>query len=378
MGLIYSRAQITIIAAAGRDPDHGLPGVSKQFLPMQPDSNPYESKHLHFDGELRSSTWASRAWTYQGCFLSQRRLIFTDHHLVLSCNKDHYQEMVTMTKWSRADIGYYIRSLVPRISIEDSRIDSNKTFQQYLEEYCKRDMSYRADALNACLGIFQYTRQTTGIDHIWGIPFQVEDGKVLFSLSWTHRHPYSVGRRSNFPSWPWTGWEGPIDFFFLTPFLHCDAEAYDADEECFMSLNQYEKKGRLRYYAGRPDAPKSIRVTGLVLKDIQYENCDSELVAIIPDVEFRNGKLLTMQVFLDQKVTNIEELSSSVALLILLNDDCGCDYIVLFFLILRSSDRNYERIGCIQGSVNRGWIDVHDVENRTWYKRWEKASFILE
>lgn len=89
MGTIYSAAQVTIIACAGVDLTHGLPGVSFErpqlcaverigrfTLALRPSRD--------IDEILRSS-WASRAWTFQEGFLSKRRLFFTNTQLVYAC-----------------------------------------------------------------------------------------------------------------------------------------------------------------------------------------------------------------------------------------------------------------------------------------------------
>jgi len=80
MDLIYKNAQITIIAAAGEDPTHGLPVVSsgdrctqacatigKHFLVSTP-SDP--------KGPILRSKWNTRTWTYQEALFSRRRLFF--------------------------------------------------------------------------------------------------------------------------------------------------------------------------------------------------------------------------------------------------------------------------------------------------------------
>jgi len=81
---IYRNAQACIVAAAGKDPNHGLPGVS---LPR------HRSKPVcRLDGmtvtlfrddgsllhDIGKSRWAERGWTFQEILFSRRRLYFTD------------------------------------------------------------------------------------------------------------------------------------------------------------------------------------------------------------------------------------------------------------------------------------------------------------
>lgn len=65
MGAIYSAAEVTIIAAAGADPSHGLPGISharrRQDLEERAGAG-YLRLKLEFSRERIAGTiWASRA-----------------------------------------------------------------------------------------------------------------------------------------------------------------------------------------------------------------------------------------------------------------------------------------------------------------------------
>ncbi|KAK8063170.1 hypothetical protein PG996_007822 [Apiospora saccharicola] len=81
MHRIYSGASVTIIAAAGNDAEHGLPGVSVR----RPDQISLQFDYLHLtqilpydETDIVGSTWNTRAWTYQESYFSTRRLIFTE------------------------------------------------------------------------------------------------------------------------------------------------------------------------------------------------------------------------------------------------------------------------------------------------------------
>jgi hypothetical protein len=68
MGAIYSSAQLTIIAAAGEGPQHGLPGVSEARRTPMPYGEVVGSVALVVTSlpaiqEVFESKWASRAWT---------------------------------------------------------------------------------------------------------------------------------------------------------------------------------------------------------------------------------------------------------------------------------------------------------------------------
>ncbi|KAK1655845.1 heterokaryon incompatibility, partial [Colletotrichum phormii] len=90
MNLIYARSCITIVAAAGRCPDYGLPGVGKTtrkvFDTLQIGSHTIRWMPTNVEWveqQIKNSKWNTRAWTCQEAALSARRLYFTDHFALL-------------------------------------------------------------------------------------------------------------------------------------------------------------------------------------------------------------------------------------------------------------------------------------------------------
>ena len=76
MDSIYANAAVTIIAAAGDGPHHGLPGVDGTLRNMQPAlkiGDHLIAAMLRPGADVVSkSKWATRGWTYQGGILSKR------------------------------------------------------------------------------------------------------------------------------------------------------------------------------------------------------------------------------------------------------------------------------------------------------------------
>ncbi|KAF2625254.1 hypothetical protein BU25DRAFT_412699 [Macroventuria anomochaeta] len=87
MADICAAAQITVIAAAGEDPNYGLPRVweaSRDLLQTRKSDSLRLSvcPLLPMTLVLKDSTCISRAWAFQECYFSTRRLFFTDHQIV--------------------------------------------------------------------------------------------------------------------------------------------------------------------------------------------------------------------------------------------------------------------------------------------------------
>lgn len=161
MDLVYQNAEVTIVAAAGNNPSHGLPGVGRRHRSLQPRVK--VGKHLLFstlqDPRLRikGSSWMSRGWTYQEALLSRRRLVFTDEQIYYECYGMWCYEALNLPlqnlhtkdrqrfRTSHCDstsIGLFPWKGVGRNSWEVA---------DRIEEYSRRSLTYESDILNGFL-----------------------------------------------------------------------------------------------------------------------------------------------------------------------------------------------------------------------------------
>lgn len=228
MDQIYTNASITIIAAANGDTDMGLCGISMPRQPQQiiniQDVSLLELPLGHQD--LTSSKWATRGWTYQEGYLSSRRLIFTSTQVLFLCNgmyaAESLQRLLNAPCYSQSTRDF--RHLIPDVgnSKDIFPINLDICSVQYLrtqaEEYSKRELTHSDDSLNAFLGVLGYCAKGTAaftspvLRLPWGLFANKHAEKNNFNLHffWNHAHPAT--RRSDFPSWSWTGWGGHMKF----------------------------------------------------------------------------------------------------------------------------------------------------------------------
>jgi Heterokaryon incompatibility protein (HET) len=228
--LVYKNAEITIIAAAGKDPQYGLPGVGRRHRASQPCAKIGEHFLVSALDDLsyciRDSPWMSRAWTYQEGLLSRRRLVFTDQQVYYACHSEDYTEArLVRLPFRTSDYngtggpGMFSSSGIGKMPWD---------IIQRIEEYSRKSLTNDSDILNGILGILRAFE--TGINatrHCWGVPILSVPPEIIKSatksgkknlggqawgfvagLGWTLPEPST--RRIEFPSWSWTGWAGSV------------------------------------------------------------------------------------------------------------------------------------------------------------------------
>ncbi|KAH7083421.1 heterokaryon incompatibility protein-domain-containing protein [Paraphoma chrysanthemicola] len=277
MGDIYAASQLTMIAAAGSGPDHGLPGVNARIRrkPIHASVRSITLVHLpaRFTiwSDVSDSQWANRAWTYQECFLSRKRLVFTDAHAGYICNVGAGRESKLFGLPSKLDnhMGKWpLAGLIPSpdadskfsndlMDVEFTDVLGPACVQatRYLAAYSMRSLTFDSDALNAITGALKsLSNRCSDIKFVWGMPmfegpsliypdkrpthprrshiFDIYIPKpgpailtIIVGLFWYHSAP--CRRRPGFPSWSSLGWEGRIDWVWRSPFeslVHADGE----------------------------------------------------------------------------------------------------------------------------------------------------------
>ncbi|ESA42402.1 HET-domain-containing protein [Neurospora crassa] len=297
MGTIYARSAITIVAAAGKDAEYGLPGVDARERNPQlridlerVDGNlrlpPSLMVYRLPQDDIRSSLWSTRGWTYQEALLSKRRLVFTDNQVFFQCQKMHCEESQTASR----PLSRETKSLdhLQVVFPSDSDFEASHTVWERINEFSKRTLSFEHDALDAISGILNMyrtkCREAGGIAFLCGMPLFP---KPVYQPSYLYRTPKRgqrerqwpsslyitsvliegllwdghwvekpIGvpkaelsstklerpRRSEFPSWTWVGWKGTSRYALevkeprcISGFSECAIRA--VYEECQMNMD---------------------------------------------------------------------------------------------------------------------------------------------
>ena len=378
MSTIYRWAQLTIIAAAGQDPTHGLPGVE----PYRRSPNhgyhetvgsvclsalPWTILHgsAYFD-DIRNTVWASRAWTFQEANFSRRRLLFTESQVIFSCNTS------TRCEWGR-ELGNDHREFEGLQwcgAREPLRVGSPlRGACDIIEKYCVLRMSHDSDALNAIASTLDFI-QTSDEYHIWAVPFSVCESssdkrqeaistrsdpavlldssdfqKVQIYLSWRHMRPRH--RREGFPSWSPLGWSsGYIEY--LDTYQGCVFVDTPHDKRSLSTILQSTKLNPVGM-AQHISLLLRTRFVSVCKHNINISNGgNSEYGILLP---LGQGLSRMSQVFWDEPV----EIECEMKIAIISSSNrYGVD-----FVLLQAHDGYYERIGWsfILPDTPRNWAE---------------------
>lgn len=228
MDSIYANSEVTIVAAAGSNPHHGLPGVSGT-----PRRGTHRVKLSHGDldyfadpyEEVSGSAWNQRAWTFQEMLLSPRRLAFTESQMVFECCSRGFRESINMP--CRQDTVLTARFDIATIDIE-TMLDKQdyeplsdllhyvfpengigscpEDIHDRIEEYSGKHLSYPSDRLHAIEGIFNafHSRVSGYLHHFWGIPImENEVASFLAGLCWRPSVLRRAFKQKQWPTWSW-------------------------------------------------------------------------------------------------------------------------------------------------------------------------------
>lgn len=246
MDSVYENAELTIIAAAGVDETHGLPGVGSKPRSAQPIARvgglTVLSTMRDVQDSIRSSKWLTRGWTFQEALLTRRRLVFTEEQVYFECAAMNCCESFSgstdalYNEWGSTSPQYQRPGMFERsgwqkfVGFRGRPGNTLNIFIRYLtavEDYTARELRFEHDSLNAFAGIMKkFERAREPITQLWGIPTTIKRPELtkrcfVEALCWRHVHSCwdSLSqpiRRPDFPSWSWAGWAGKVEYAIMS------------------------------------------------------------------------------------------------------------------------------------------------------------------
>lgn len=420
MDVIYKNAELTIIAAAGDNAEYGLPGVSNRQRSQQTQikigKHHYVSTTIQPSYFLNTSTYQTRAWTYQEFFFSRRRLIFSDDQVSFECrafcSAHHQQESLgcpsgdlpcekkDLTQLEHDLKDAYFRKLPAQakdvlygtdgatgdcqMSCVD-KVFALVNFEHHVSQFTKRKLSFDVDSLQAVSSILdRFAYEGHSIYHLHGIPYipqkrtgYLEGGQrhaftFKYGLLWTHG-PRStpIRRRPMFPSWTWTGWEGQVNWLPDTTNIKRFREStkYAARFE-FLDFTESKRGVLTAVEDWRPHPQSTSQPEALVftakLYEMSFQVCDEACVDesnIYLRTELNcKSRLHVTQIDADPAAVTQKTF---YGILLGLNKESSLNYILVVQEIASRSTgfggRYYERVGVIIVSRNGRYLGAPSV-----------------
>lgn len=246
MHKIYGKAIVTIVAAYGDDADSGLPGVragrqagDQIELDLDDIRISFRSQSEFFgtdldvgfvENYLRSSTYQSRAWTFQEGHLSTRMLVFTRDQVYWECEKTTWCEE---THWESDSIDFVgwraVKNACPQDEWND-RFDRRaydmlgpdevekpepprNTYAALVKVYSNKQLSYDQDVLNACTGVLSSIKEQEKSDFLFALRTKHFGNDLLFNMmnAIPPRFPDLTSFEAGFPTWSWLSWKGTVE-----------------------------------------------------------------------------------------------------------------------------------------------------------------------
>ncbi|GKZ99227.1 hypothetical protein AnigIFM60653_003433 [Aspergillus niger] len=197
MGDIYAQAYVTIIALAGNNAQHGLPGVN---LVKRRASWTGTTQGIYLIEKapaytecLRKSRWSTRGWTFQEATLSSRRLLFSDTRVFYECsNHKNIKDELT---------GDYPNTA-------ETAGTALLSYAKVVKQFTKRELTWECDVLRAFAGVLH---TGWGPENYYGIPLNIFSDAILWRT--VKKKPYSTRHAAPgdaFPSWSWSSIKGRI------------------------------------------------------------------------------------------------------------------------------------------------------------------------
>jgi hypothetical protein len=245
MSYIYKCAELTILAACGRDAEAGLPGIREprviqqhiikvregttdQPLGMQIITSPT----VRLNGAescLEGTVWSTRGWTLQEKVVSRRVLIVTPSQVSWNCRTTSWAEDIFLeTSLARPtnriwdDTTRFLSDAERENAWNDNVNVAWDTLRMLVNNFSHRHLTEPGDAYDAFCAITQEFHSLTKVSSLWALPVTrfelalcwtrsrtaVTQGKLVRRTALTSLPMSTLKCCVAFPTWSWLGWIG--------------------------------------------------------------------------------------------------------------------------------------------------------------------------
>ncbi|XHG06310.1 hypothetical protein AWENTII_009516 [Aspergillus wentii] len=235
MAGIYGRSLVTLVAMAGSNASHGLPGVStvkRNYRISFSTQGVYVLRQTEgYHDLVHDSNWATRGWTFQEALLSPRMLLFSDYGVFFECLHDKaIQDEDPNVRLHRGS--------------DQPRFHLSSLYQNLVKAFSQRSLSFESDILRAFSGVLHAKYRK---NHYFGLPFRKFNSAILWipdrAISWTAEmelyRPRNSPEGSVFPSWSWASVTEEVEFLYaahLAPLVAWAIPASDSGRSTLQIL----------------------------------------------------------------------------------------------------------------------------------------------
>ncbi len=239
MASIYANAYTTIIAADGKDANHGLRGIGGGAKPRNIDCGIIRFQngnemiaHRPSVWDPEDTTWGSRGWTFQEGLFSRRILVFSGL-VSWVCRSAIWEEQINSPT---EDVAYAIRHRQTphqlRIAAQAPTWPDLEGWAGHVREFNHRKLAFDKDVVNAFSGATSVFNSLFSGGILWGIPEMFFDYCIIWQprAALRQRRVHCAAHSAvTIPSWSWVAWEGAINLVGAWPMLE---EGPETDDQC--------------------------------------------------------------------------------------------------------------------------------------------------
>ena len=226
MASIYANAYFTIVAADGKDLNHGLRGIGGNAKPRNVSCGIIRFHdgqemiaHRPRPVDLEDTVWGSRGWTYQEGLFSRRVLVFNGL-VSWICRRSVWEEDVcSPTEEVEYALKHEPRSWTLGLAAQIPRWPDLERWADFVVQFNQRKLTFDEDVVDAFSGATSaFNRRFSG-GILWGIPEMFFDYCILWKPRSALRRRTSPSA-ATLPSWSWVGWKGEIILVGAWPIIN--------------------------------------------------------------------------------------------------------------------------------------------------------------
>lgn len=285
MASIYANAYLTIVAAAGKDADRGIPGIcggvearktNDGIFRLSSGEQVIVHEHGRFSAPQANTAWNSRGWTFQEGLFSRRILLFNES-VSWICRSSVWDEPIRKPTEDLADtVGLQLRPTNSQLAFRVPQWPDLYQWDFLVGQFNKRRLTFDGDVINAFSGTAAIFQRHFNGGLLWGIPEMFFDHCIIWTPTSALQRRKVYGDSSSvskLPSWSWAGWEGDICLQGFNVTIVSSPKCDDGHGELQPMVEWYKSKTAYAVASLRFSVKNTFHSTASVHRHSEQEAC---------------------------------------------------------------------------------------------------------